>query len=438
MAAIAAGVVWAQEPKPQPEPAPDVSVEVRAQLDRAREQLELAREKVTTLDLDLDLRVEPLLLAQTLQEDIQQKIKDNIEKHMDLKGPIFMRHGGDVYSRGLDALDQRNYERALKDFDEYLRAASGQKESRADGALYWKAYSLNKLSRRDEALASLAQMEKTYPSSRWLNDAKALQIEINQNAGKPASPENWTDEDLKLLALNSLVNTDAERTVPLLEKLLADPKATPRLKSRALFVLAQSRNPKAGEIITKYAKGAGNPDVQLKAVEYLGVFGAKQNQQTLAEIYGSTSDPALKRAVLRGYLIAKDKDHLLAAAKSESNQDLRQEAVRDLGALGGQAELAQMYGSEKDANVKREIIHAFAMKREKAPVDTIVSLYSSESDKNLKREMLRSLRAQGAAKQLVDIARKETDPGLKQEAVRELSNMHSKEAQDYMMELLNK
>jgi hypothetical protein len=78
------------------------------------------------------------------------------------------------------------------------------------------------------------------------------------------------------------------------------------------------------------------------------------------------------------------------------------------------------------------------MKREKAPVDTMVTLYTGESDKNLKREMLRSLRAQGAAKQLVDIARKETDPGLKQEAVRELSNMHSKEAQDYMMELLNK
>jgi HEAT repeat protein len=99
--------------------------------------------------------------------------------------------------------------------------------------------------------------------------------------------------------------------------------------------------------------------------------------------------------------------------------------------------LAQHYPSQSDANVKREIIRSFASKREKS-ADTLVSLYSAESDKNLRREMLRSLHAQGAAKQLVDIARKETDPGLKQEAVRELSNMHSKESQDYMMELLSK
>ena len=68
----------------------------------------------------------------------------------------------------------------------------------------------------------------------------------------------------------------------------------------------------------------------------------------------------------------------------------------------------------------------------------LVSLYSGESDKNLKREMLRSLHSQGGAKQLVDLARKESDPGLKQEAVRQLSTMRTKEAQDYMMELLNK
>jgi hypothetical protein len=52
--------------------------------------------------------------------------------------------------------------------------------------------------------------------------------------------------------------------------------------------------------------------------------------------------------------------------------------------------------------------------------------------------MLHALRNQNAAKQLVDIARKETDPTLKQEAVRDLANMRSKEAQDYMMELLSK
>ena len=66
------------------------------------------------------------------------------------------------------------------------------------------------------------------------------------------------------------------------------------------------------------------------------------------------------------------------------------------------------------------------------------AMYAGESDKKLKGEILRSLHSQNAAKQLVDIARKETDPALKQDAVRELSNMRTKEAQDYMVELLSK
>ena len=84
-------------------------------------------------------------------------------------------------------------------------------------------------------------MQKSYPSSRWLDDAKALQVEVHQQRGTPVSPESATDEDLKLLALNSLMNTDPERSIPMLEKLLKSSNS-PKLKERALFVLAQNRS----------------------------------------------------------------------------------------------------------------------------------------------------------------------------------------------------
>jgi len=447
LAAISAAALLAQPPVQPVPPAPPeppvppvvdrlserINERVQEQMERAREDMDRARVKMEDMRLDIEplagmhFDIEPMLLAQKLfsEQDARFRVHD------------LMDHANDRYSRGLDALDQRNYERALTSFDEYYRDMNGKKDSRADGALYWKAYTLNKLGRRDEATATLAQLEKNYPSSRWLGDAKALQLEVSQGAGRGASPEAQSDEDLKLLALGGLVHTDPERAVPLLEKLLADPKTSPRLKSRALFVLAETRNPKAGTIIAGYAKSGGNPDVQLKAVEYLGVFNTKENLQALSEIYASAGDPAVKRAVLRGYLFGKDKDHLLATAKSESNAELRQEAIRDLGALGAHVELAQMYPSETNADIRRTIIRSLSSKREKS-ADTLASLYSSETDKKLKGEILRSLHSQNAAKQLVDIAHKETDPGLKQEAVRELSNMRSKEAQDYMLELLSK
>ena len=98
--------------------------------------------------------------------------------------------------------------------------------ARCDGALYWKAYGLGRLGRRPEAQATLAELRKSHPQSRWLGEAKALEVELQQASGKPAGPTNGDDEELKLLALNSLMNTDSEKALPLLEA-SSEPTARP-------------------------------------------------------------------------------------------------------------------------------------------------------------------------------------------------------------------
>ena len=368
----------------------------------------------------------------------------------------------DEYNRGTRAIDKRDYDGAIGYFDSVIRASA----PRADGALYWKAYCQNKLGRRDEALASLSQFQKSYPQSRWLNDAKALEVELRQASGRPVSPGSESDEDLKLLAINAIMNTDSERSVPLLESVLKDPKATPRIKERALFVLAQSHDPKARDLLGSIAKGGSNPDVQMAAVRLMGVSG-HEYAGVLAEVYASSNDANVKRAVLQAFMTGGEKGRLLAAARSEQNPELRREAVRMLGPAGAGDELVQLYGSEKSVETKREILRALMVagatdrltevaRTEKDPTlkreairqlgvtggaksaDTLVAMYGAESDRDVKREIVRALFIHGSAKSLVDLARKENDPEMKREIVRNLSLMGSKEATDYMMELLNK
>ncbi len=314
------------------------------------------------------------------------------------------QRGGDLYRRGTNAIEKRDYERAIGYFDQVIE----NKGSRADGAYYWKAYAQNKLGRRDQAQATLAELQKAYPQSRWLNDAKALAVEVRQAAGQPVSPDAEGDEDLKLLALNSIMNSDPSRAIPLVEKVLRDPKATPRVKERAMFVLAQSHDPSARNTLISLAKGAGNPDVQLKAVEFLGIYG-RENTQALVDVYKSTSDPAVKRAALRGMMIARSADQLIDAAKSEKDPDLRREAIRLVGAM-------------RTDNTK----------------NALIAMYGSESDPSIKREIINALFIQQDAKPLIELARKEQDPALKRELVSRLAHMKSKEATDYMMEILNK
>lgn len=362
------------------------------------------------------------------------------------------------YQQGQHAIDDRQYDRAVRNFDRLIEV----KAPSADGAYYWKAYALNKLGKRDEALAALAEIPKQFPQSRWITDANALKVEI-----QGTSPESQSDEELKLYAIGALINSDPDRAIPLLEKLLNEPKNSLSIKKRALYVLAQSRSDKARDIVGQYAKSGTNPDLQLSAVEYLGTYRSRDSRQILADVYAAVNDVNVKRAVLRGFMISHDNEHLFNAAKSESNADLRRDAIHWLGTMQAQSELAQLYSTETNAELKDSIIQAIFVgggsdklieiakgekdahlrataisrlgnMRKERTADALASMYASESDKTIKSQIIHSLGNQQAAKQLVDVTRGEKDAELKKEGVQRLSMMRSKEATDYLMELLSK
>jgi TolA-binding protein len=307
-----------------------------------------------------------------------------------------------AYDKGTSALDQHRYDDAVQIFDSVINA----KSTRSDGALYWKAYALNRLGKRDDALAALAQLRRDFATSAWLNDAQALEAEVRQNAGQPVSPAQETNEDLKLMAINSLMNADAERAIPLVEGILKG-SSTPAVKKRALFVLAQSKSPRAQQALGEYAKGGGNPDLQLNAIQYVGMSATKESQQQLAGIYAASSDSKVKNAVLQSLMMARANDVLLNIAKTEKDPALKSAAIRYLSA-------------------SRVV-----------PVDGLLELYNSGADAPTKREIIDGFTARRDAKTLVDLARKESDLAVKETIVERLSTMHdNKEAMDYMMELL--
>ena len=154
-------------------------------------------------------------------------------------------HEDELYQSAKDALDNGEYDNAIKQFDEVIKI-HGRK---ADGAMYWKAYSLNKAGNKAQALTAIGELRKQYPKSTWLKDASVLEQEWRG----VSNPDNISDEELKLLAIQSLMNSDPEKAVPLLEKIIMG-NYSPKLKERALFVLAQSNSDKAQQILMTVAK----------------------------------------------------------------------------------------------------------------------------------------------------------------------------------------
>jgi hypothetical protein len=388
------------------------------------------------------------------KRDREQEARDREQEKLD--------RFQELYDDGREALDEERYEKAEAKFDQLAQMNGPQ----SDAALYWKAYAQNKLGKRDAALTTLADMKKRFPQSRWQKEGDVLGLEVKQSSGQSVKPADQGDEELKMLAIQGLMNSDPERAMPLLEKVI-NGSGSPREKSRALFVLAQSGSNQGRDIIGRIAKGQSNPELQREAIKYLGLFGGAQSRQIMTEVYAANADASVKRAILRAYMLGGDKERLFAAAKSEKDESLRREAVRQLGLVHGVGELEQLYQMETSTDLRREILQAFflsgesgklvqAAQSEKNPelrraairnlglihsdesAKALQTIYGRETDRGLKEEVLNAYFLQQNAAALVAIARSEKDPELKKSAVSKLSLMHSKEATDYLMELLQK
>jgi hypothetical protein len=68
----------------------------------------------------------------------------------------------------------------------------------------------------------------------------------------------------------------------------------------------------------------------------------------------------------------------------------------------------------------------------------LTKLYSTQADTSMKKKAINALFLHGAGKEMVALARKETNPELKRELIQKMSLMRSPEITDYMMEILNK
>ncbi len=365
-----------------------------------------------------------------------------------------------LYDQARNLIEQNQYDRAIQSLDRIITAGTAQ----APGAMYWKAYSLARIARRPDALTTLSELRGKFPKSPWVKDAQALEVEVKQASGQSVSAEAQGDDELKLLALRGLMQTDPETALPVIEKMLGGSSSV-RVKDRALFVVSQSRSPRGRAVIVGVAKGNGNPDLQLRAIRYIGQMAGADAASTLDEVYRATSEERVKREIIRALGNARAKDRLLALARSETSAELRGDAVRALGNMSAAAELEQLYRSESSPDVKKRILQAMQngnaadrlagiaraetdpeLKRSAiqyignvrgaAATETLTSLYAAEPSAEIKVAIISALASHNSAAALVTLARAEKNAELKAQIVRRLSNMRSAEARDYMLELL--
>lgn len=332
-----------------------------------------------------------------------------------------------AYQKGLSNLDDRQWDAAVANFD----LAARDDKSLADAALYWKAYALTHAGRMEESLAVLDKLQKTFPSSRWLKDARALAMEIQADAGHPVNPASESDQDLKLLALNTLMQANAKAALPALLKVI-NGDVSDRTKEHALFVVAQSDSPDARNALINFARQSSNQTLQLSAVRMMGMVGGDAARNELAGLYSSSSSATLKHEILNGMMLSGSRSQLLAVAKREEDSGLRDTAIANLSLTGGQVELSDLYNSGASLDEKTRILSSVFLlgdskgvqgflKHEKDPSPVLKNLYRTQTNDDVRRAVLDTLAAQHDTNALAELARDEKNPHMKTEIWRRLT-----------------
>jgi HEAT repeat protein len=365
----------------------------------------------------------------------------------------------DAYREGQRALDNQAWDDASRIFG---KIASGSGDE-VDAALYWKAYADWKRKQKKDAVEGLRKLLSSYPKSAWADDAKALELEIRDGQpAKDASPSD--DEELKLYALDGLMQIEPEKAVPILERLLAG-NSSPRIKERALFVLSQSDSPRAREILLRVAKTGQPPELRREAVKTLGISGEKEDLRALEELAKDKDAPEYVRAaIVEAYLIAGASDQLLTIAKSDPDPRIRAKAIEALGATDSTSSLRQLWATERDPAIRAKLLESFGVAGDVEPlakaardedprirrkaieglaiIDSpaasraLHQLYTELKDPDDRRKVVEAFMIQGDAKTLLEMFRAEKDPAMKKIIFQQLTVMDDPEATKVILEVL--
>jgi HEAT repeat protein len=254
------------------------------------------------------------------------------------------------------------------------------------------------------------------------------------------------DDDERVAALNALLQMDADRAEPILEKVLArrDECSAP-LRRKAVFLVAQKASPQAVDVLLHVAQTDPDADVRGQAVFWLSQVHSDRAVTVLSDILHKSSDPELRDKALfaLGQSDGERGTAILKAYASDASQPdkLRSKAIFWLGQQKGGVQNAEflrdLYTKITDDDLKNQTL--FAISQGSAPdrAEWLLQLAQrgSESIENRKRALFLAGQA-GASVQQLSRLYDALPPGeLREQMIFVLSQSHEPAALDKLISI---
>jgi tetratricopeptide (TPR) repeat protein len=415
-----------------------------------------------------------------------------------------------LYRIAREALNRGDFKRAAEVFhritERYPQSAyAGQ-------SLYYEAFSLYRNGNTgdlENARDRLRQLTQRFPSLASGGDAKTLVTRVCGELAKrgdqdcaqriqntaegpevgpnvtvqrgTSCPSEDDDNDERIMALQALLNMDAERAIPILQKVLArrDPCSV-GLRRKAVFLVSQQRTEQTADILMNVARSDPDQEVREQAVFWLSQVPGDRAITLLDEILKSNSNVEIKEKAL--FALSQKSDPRAQgmlrdiAGRENENTDLREKAIFWLGQRRAQENtefLRSLYGRIGNQDLKEKILFSLSQQRgagndrwlmdiavnPREPLELrkkalfwagqtgvatseFASLYDRMADAELKDQIIFVFSQRGrdvaAMDKLFAIARADRDPELRKKAIFWLGQSRDPRAQKFLEDLINR
>jgi HEAT repeat protein len=351
-----------------------------------------------------------------------------------------------LFRQGRDLIEEGDWNKAADRFNRFISDYPRHRD--VDAALYWLAYSLKKSERYQDADRQLERLFREYPKSNWIDDARALRVEI---AGQVRDTRPITDEldkdnsEIKRIALQSLFQADPERAAAFVADILKpDSKADRKLKETAIALLGQHSGPKSTATLIELARTQSDPKLRRTAIFWLGQSGDEKAFDALKELATKSSDDEIAKAALFALAQRSDKrgyDVLLEVARTSPSVRQRREAIFWLAQRGDENvvdELMKIYGAERDLAVRKHILFALTQNSSARAANALNEIARSGSEVELRKQAIFWLGQRGgeqAVETLIQLYDAEKNPEIKEQLIFALGQSESKAALRKLMQI---
>ena len=297
----------------------------------------------------------------------------------------------------------------------------------------------------------------------------------------PCSDDDDEESDMRIAALNALMQMEADRAMPILKKVLARRDAcSETLRRKAIFLIAQQHSAESADLLIGAARNDPDAEVRQQAVFWLSEVRSDRAIAALDSLLRDSKDEELQEKAifaLSNTNTARGAEILRKYAESTGPEELRAKAVFWLGqstrrnpenaaflrALFDKTRSEEIQGAivqaiaegASDENARwllSEVLNAqqpvetrkkalfWAGQQRRIDVNLLLPLYNKLTDEELKEHfifVLSERRESVATDKLFDIARHDKDREMRKKALFWLAQKNDPRVKQLLMEIID-